>query len=86
MEPVGQYVLYLSASAVTDLDPWGEIKDKMDSCVLGCVDYEQIITQHPCCYHILGSLPLPPGTVVAVTFNLHSNFKFTFYVNLYKKS
>lgn len=79
MEPMGQYVLYLSASAVTGVDPWGEIKDEMNSCVLGCVDYEQIITQHPCCYHILGSLP--PGTVVAVSLNLESNFNFNFYVN-----
>lgn len=76
---MGQYVLYLSASAVTGMDPWGEIKDEMNSCVLGCVDYEQIITQHPCCYHILGSLP--PGTVVAVSLNLESNFNFNFYVN-----
>lgn len=57
----------------------------MNSCVLGCVDYERIITQHPCCYPILGSSHLPPGTVAVVSFNLHSNFKFTFYVNPYKK-
>lgn len=84
MEPTGQYVLYLSASAVTGVDPWGEIKDEMNSCVLECVDYEQIITQHSCCYHVLGSLPLSPGTVVAVSFNLHPNFKFNFAVNPWK--
>lgn len=84
MEPTGQYVLYLSGSAVTGVDPWGEVKDEMNSCVLGCVDYEQIITQHPC-YHILGSLPLPPGTAVAVSFNLHSNFKFSLCEPLEKK-
>lgn len=66
---------------MTGVDPWAEIKDEMNSCVLGCVDNEQFITQHPCCYHILGTLPLLPGTVVAVSFNLHSDFKFNFYVN-----
>lgn len=81
MEPTGQYVLYLSAPAVTGVDPWGDIEDEMNSCVLKCVDYEQIITRYPFCYHILGSSPLPPGTVVTVSFNLDSNFKSNFYVN-----
>lgn len=79
MEPTGQYILYLSAPAVTGVDPWGDTKDEMNSCVLRCVDYEQIITRLPCCYRILGSLPLPPGTVI-VSFNLDSNFKTKFYV------
>lgn len=79
MEPREQRVLYLSAPAVTGVDPWGDGEDEMNSCALGCVDYEQIIT--PCCYHILGSLPLPPGIVVTVSFNLDSNFKSNFHVN-----
>lgn len=66
---------------MTGVDPWGDAEDEVNPCVLGCIDYKQIITQHPCCCDILGSLPLPPGTLVTVSFNLDSNFKSNFYVN-----
>lgn len=81
MEPMGQDVLYPSAPAVTGVDLGGDTEDEMNSCVLGCLDYGQIITQHPCSFHLLGSLPLPPGAVVTVRFVLDSNFKSNFYVN-----
>jgi len=66
---------------VAGVDPSGDTENEVNSCVLSCVDYEQVITQHPCCYHILGSLPLPPRAVLTVSFNLDSNFKPDFYVN-----
>lgn len=75
MEPTPWAGCLIPFRAVTSVDPYGDIKDEMNFCVIGYVYCERSVTQQPCCDHILDGLPLPPGTCVTVSFNLGSNFK-----------